>query len=69
MIVVKFFEFQRIPFNEDMYYVYEHSIEGKVFYVGKGCKDRTIVFKGRNELWNKHVYYSHCKTTNLKVSF
>lgn len=55
MIVVKFFEFQRIPFNEDMYYVYEHSIEGKVFYVGKGCKDRAIVFTGRNELWNKHV--------------
>lgn len=37
------------------YYVYEHWIDGKVFYVGKGTGARAVDFKSRNKKWLKHV--------------
>lgn len=37
------------------YYVYEHYLDGKLFYIGKGTKDRCLVLKGRSEDWDNHV--------------
>lgn len=31
--------------NEDFYYVYEHWLDGKVFYVGKGKSQRAFSFE------------------------
>lgn len=48
--------------QEKHFYVYVHRklTDGKVFYVGKGSKDRAFVSKGRNRHWknivNKHGY-------------
>lgn len=36
----------------ELFYVYEHWLDGKVFYVGKGKKDRAFLV-GRNRLWEK----------------
>lgn len=40
--------------NEKLYYVYEHILDGKVFYIGKGSKDRAISME-RNELWFEKI--------------
>ena len=37
------------------YYVYQHSINGKVFYVGKGTGIRAVDFKHRTKKWNVFV--------------
>lgn len=34
------------------FYVYTHSIDGNVFYVGKGRGSRSHVFRGRSKAWN-----------------
>lgn len=48
--------------QEKPFYVYVHrrATDGRVFYVGKGSRDRAWVKKGRNKHWhnivNKHGY-------------
>lgn len=37
------------------YYVYEHWIDGKMFYVGKGTGVRAVDFKSRTKKWLEHV--------------
>lgn len=37
------------------YYVYTHSLDGQVFYVGKGCRNRAQLFKRRSKLWHDIV--------------
>lgn len=37
------------------YYVYEHLIDGNVFYIGKGTRTRAVEFGGRSSLWNAIV--------------
>jgi len=39
------------------HYVYTHSINGKVFYVGKGYKDRAWSTLSRNYYWWRWVNY------------
>lgn len=39
------------------HYVYTHSINGKVFYVGKGFKDRAWSTLSRNYYWWRWVNY------------
>lgn len=41
------------------HYVYTHSINGKVFYVGKGFKDRAWSTLSRNYYWWRWVNYYH----------
>lgn len=38
-----------------MFYVYVHKrkTDGRIFYVGKGCKNRAWWFYGRSEYWNR----------------
>ena len=40
--------------NEDYYYVYEHWLDGKVVYVGKGKGDRALK-ASRNDFWKDVV--------------
>lgn len=40
--------------NEDYYYVYEHWVDGKVVYVGKGKGDRALKVS-RNDFWKDIV--------------
>ena len=40
--------------NEDYYYVYEHWLDGKVVYVGKGKGDRALK-ASRNKFWKDVV--------------
>lgn len=40
--------------NEDYYYVYEHWVDGKVVYVGKGKGDRALK-ASRNKFWKDVV--------------
>ena len=43
--------------NGNLYfYVYTHSIEGKVFYVGKGSHDRAVRIAGRSKQWYKTAF-------------
>lgn len=37
------------------YYVYTHSLDGEIFYVGKGCGTRAGRFTFRSERWNEFV--------------
>lgn len=37
------------------YYVYEHYLDGELFYIGKGTKDRAINFLNRSEIWKDKV--------------
>ena len=41
------------------HYVYTHSINGRVFYVGKGFKDRAWSTLSRNYYWWRWVKYYH----------
>lgn len=41
--------------HKNKHYVYTHSFEGVVFYVGQGNRDRTSSRFGRNEAWQKFV--------------
>jgi len=41
------------------HYVYTHSINGRVFYVGKGFKDRAWSTLSRNYYWWRWVNYYH----------
>lgn len=38
-----------------IFYVYEHYIDGELFYIGKGQNDRAIVYEDRTPGWNKKV--------------
>jgi hypothetical protein len=43
-----------------IYYVYTHSIDGKVFYVGKGRGNRAYQTRSRNRYWHNMVNkYGH----------
>lgn len=37
------------------WYVYAHSIDGKVFYIGKGSGQRAFSARGRSDAWEKTV--------------
>lgn len=40
---------------DSMYYVYKHYLNDKLFYIGKGCRDRAYDFKDRSLSWSKLV--------------
>lgn len=40
---------------EKKYYVYTHSLDGEIFYVGKGCRSRAVRFTFRSKKWNDFV--------------
>lgn len=37
------------------YYIYEHYLDGKLFYIGKGSGRRAIDFSHRSEIWKAKV--------------
>ena len=37
------------------YYIYEHYLDGKLFYIGKGNGKRAIDFSQRSEMWKTKV--------------
>jgi len=39
----------------ERYYVYEHYIDGNLFYIGKGQGGRAVDFLARNDDWKKVV--------------
>lgn len=42
--------------KEPYHYVYTHSIEGIVFYIGKGSHNRAIKVDGRSTYWYKYAF-------------
>lgn len=41
--------------NDEFTYVYSHSLNGKIFYIGVGSKIRTSYLSRRNEKWHDFV--------------
>lgn len=39
--------------NNVNYYVYEHYLDGDLFYIGKGTGDRCLIFKDRSISWHE----------------
>lgn len=37
------------------YYVYEHYLDNKLFYIGKGSGKRCFHYRDRSKRWNKVV--------------
>lgn len=52
---MKYEKFETIPENEMIHYVYEHSLDGEVFYIGKGIKNRACDLISRSPLWIEYV--------------
>ncbi len=40
-------------FYPNKYYVYSHTLNGQVVYIGKGTNERAFNVKARNQAWNK----------------
>lgn len=41
--------------HKSKYYIYEHYLDGKLFYIGKGTKERAINFSNRSKAWKIKV--------------
>lgn len=56
--------------EEKPFYVYVHrrATDGRVFYVGKGVKDRAWVKKGRNKHW-QNIVKKHGFTYHIVMRF
>lgn len=40
---------------EKKYYVYTHSLDGVLFYIGKGQGTRCLEFYRRSDNWSKYI--------------
>ena len=39
--------------HKSKYYVYEHYLDDKLFYIGKGTGNRCFNFKSRSNMWKE----------------
>lgn len=55
--------------SNSMYYVYEHYLDGKLFYVGKGQGDRCFNVKRRSKYWLNLVKDRECEVKIIIVAY